>query len=165
MARKVFYSFHYKPDCWRAAQVRNMGVVEGNAPVSDNDWESIAGQGDKAIQQWIDGQLSGKSCAIVLIGANTAGRKWINYEIRASWNAGKGLLGIHIHNLKDKDGKQSTKGSNPFEGFTIDGDGRKLSDIVKIYDPGYITSTYVYQEICDNLASWVEKAIEIRENC
>jgi hypothetical protein len=30
--RKVFYSFHYMPDAWRASQVRNMGVVEG--PVS-----------------------------------------------------------------------------------------------------------------------------------
>lgn len=38
MARRVFFSFHYKPDNWRAAQVRNAGVVEGNTPVSDNDW-------------------------------------------------------------------------------------------------------------------------------
>ena len=37
--RGTFFSFHYKPDNWRAAQVRNMGVVEGNSPVSDNDWE------------------------------------------------------------------------------------------------------------------------------
>lgn len=80
MARKVFFSFHYKPDNWRASQVRNMGVIEGNAPVSDNDWEAIKKGGDKAIQNWIDGQLKGKSCTIVLIGANTAGRKWIKYD-------------------------------------------------------------------------------------
>lgn len=41
MARRVFYSFHYEPDNSRAAQVRNMGVVEGNKPASDNDWETI----------------------------------------------------------------------------------------------------------------------------
>lgn len=29
MARKVFYSFYYKRDNWRVAQVRNMGVVVG----------------------------------------------------------------------------------------------------------------------------------------
>ncbi len=34
--RQVFFSFHYEADAWRAAQVRNMGVVEGNEPVSDN---------------------------------------------------------------------------------------------------------------------------------
>ena len=28
MARRVFFSFHYKPDNSRAAQVRNMGMVE-----------------------------------------------------------------------------------------------------------------------------------------
>jgi len=36
--RQVFYSFHYEADAWRAAQVRNMGVVEGNQPASDNEW-------------------------------------------------------------------------------------------------------------------------------
>ena len=35
MARRTFFSFHYKPDNAGAAQVRNMGVVEGNKPVSD----------------------------------------------------------------------------------------------------------------------------------
>jgi len=60
MARKAFYSFHYKPDNWRASQIRNMGVLEGNVPVSDNDWESITKGGDKKIQDWIDGQVYGK---------------------------------------------------------------------------------------------------------
>ena len=34
--RQVFYSFHFKNDSWRAGQVRNIGVVEGNTPVSSN---------------------------------------------------------------------------------------------------------------------------------
>ena len=108
-----------------------MGVLEGNVPVSDNDWESITKGGDKKIQDWIDGQVYGKSCTIVLIGANTAGRKWINYEIKKSWNDGKGVLGIYIHNLKDKNENQSAKGRNPFDDFTMEGDGAKLSSIVK----------------------------------
>ena len=41
MKRKVFYSFHFDNDNWRAGQVRNMGVVEGNQPVSGNKWEEI----------------------------------------------------------------------------------------------------------------------------
>ena len=41
MARRSFFSFHYEPDASRAAQVRNMGMVDGNNPVSDNDWETI----------------------------------------------------------------------------------------------------------------------------
>ena len=117
MARRVFYTFHYKPDCARAARVRNMGVVEGNKPSTDNDWETITEGGDKAIQKWIDDQLDGKSCNVVLIGENTAGRKWLKYEIGAAWNNSKGLVGVHIHRLKDFDGNQSSKGRNPFEDF------------------------------------------------
>jgi len=164
MSRKSFYSFHYAPDNWRVSQVRNMGVIEGNSPVLDNDWETIVRGGDSAIQKWIDDQLVGKSCAIVLIGANTAGRKWINYEIQKAWNANKGLLGIHIHNLKNKDGYQSKKGSNPFYGFTMNKTDEKLSSIVKVYDPPYSISTSVYGYIKDNLAKWVEEAVSIREN-
>ena len=92
MSRKAFYSFHFKPDSWRASQVRNIGVVDGNQPVSDNDWEDVKKGGDSAIQEWIDNQLAGRSCTIVLIGENTAGRKWIEYEIEKSWNDGKGSL-------------------------------------------------------------------------
>ncbi len=164
MARKVFFSFHYKPDCARAAQVRNMGVIEGNTPASDNDWETVTGGGDSAIEKWIDGQLSGRSCAVVLIGKDTAGRKWINYEIKKAWDESKGLLGIHIHNLKNLAGEQSSKGTNPFEGFTVGSDKTKLSSIVKVYDPPYTTSTSVYDHIKNNLAAWIEEAVKIRGN-
>ena len=164
MARRTFYSFHYKPDNWRASQVRNMGVIEGNRPVSDNDWEQIKRGGDKAIQKWIDGQLKGKSCTIVLIGAKTAGRKWIDYEIEKSWNNEKGVLGIYVHNLLDADKNKSTKGKNPFAHFTMKRDEKKLSSIVKAYDPPYSNSKNVYAYIKKNLATWVEDAISIREN-
>lgn len=164
MARKVFYSFHYIPDNWRASQVRNIGVIEGNAPASDNDWETVKKGGEAAIQKWIDDQLNGRSCAIVLIGAETAGRKWINYEIGKAWNEGKGVLGIHIHNLKNSEGRQSSKGANPFEGFTMDRDKSKLSSIVKTYDPPGYDSASVYAHIKANLSDWVEEAIRIRNN-
>lgn len=162
MARRTFFSFHYEPDCWRAAQIRNMGAVEGNTPVSDNDWEEVKKGGDTAIEKWIAEQLKGRSCTIVLVGANTASRKWVKYEIKESWNGMKGIVGIHIHNLLDRDKKQSQKGSNPFDSFTV-GD-KKLSSIVKLYDPPYTTSTDVYDYIKQNLAGWVDEAIEIRNN-
>ena len=164
MARRIFFSFHYKADNWRTSQVRNIGVIEGNRPVTDNDWERIKRGGTKAIQDWIDRQLKGKSCTIVLIGAKTAGRKWIKYEIEKSWNDGKGVLGIHIHNLLDKDRKKSVKGRNPFADFTMDRDGKKLSRIVKVYDPPYSKSTSVYNYINTNIAGWVEDAVLIRNN-
>lgn len=160
MARRVFYSFHYNADAWRTSQVRNIGKIEGNKPASDNDWETIKKGGDSAIKKWIDDQLNGRSCTIVLIGSNTAGRKWINYEIEKSWNDGKGLLGIYIHNLKDANGYQSTKGTNPFSGYSIN--GTPLTSIVKAYDPPYTDSKMVYDYISNNIESWIEQAIVIR---
>jgi hypothetical protein len=136
-----------------------MGVIEGNRPVSDNDWETIKRGGAKAIERWILRQLHGRSCTIVLVGANTAGRRWINYEIKHSWNLGKGVVGIHVHKLLDEDGNQSQKGGNPFD-LTIG--NMKLSSIVRLYDPPQATSTYVYNHIQKKLAEWVEEAIEIR---
>jgi len=164
MARRTFFSFHYVPDCWRASQVRNIGVVEGNQPCSDNDWEEVKKGGDSAIQAWIDGQMSGRSCELVLIGANTAGRKWIKYEIEKAWNDGKGVVGIYIHKLLDASGNQATKGRNPFEDFTMKRDGAKLSSIVKAYDSPYTTSTSAYAHIKDNLADWIEEAVTIRND-
>lgn len=161
MARKVFYSFHYKPDNWRASKVRNIGAIEGNKPATDNDWETVTGRGDAAIEKWIKDQMVGRSCAVVLIGQNTAGRKWINYEIVESWKKGMGLFGIHIHNVTNSSGEQSSKGSNPFSGFKI-GD-KSLSSIVKAYDPPFSTSSYVYNHIAENIADWIDEAVDIRE--
>lgn len=158
--RQVFYSFHYQPDNWRAAQVRNIGLVEGNNPTSDNDWEYIARNGDPAIQTWINKQLEFKSCTIVLVGANTANRKWINYEIIKSWKKGIGVAGIYIHGLKNKDGNISQKGNNPFD-FINYGE-RRLSEIVKCYDPSGINSQEKYGWIRDNLTAIIEEAINIR---
>lgn len=164
MARKVFYSFHYKVDSWRTSQVRNIGAVEGNKAASDNDWESITKGGDAAIQKWIDDQLNGRSCTIVLIGKDTADRKWIDYEIKKTWSGKKGLLGIYVHNLKDSSGQQTTKGANPFNGFTLDNGAKQLASIVKAYDPPYTDSKQVYDYISKNIEAWIEEAIRIRND-
>jgi len=126
-------------------------VIEGNAPASDNDWETVKKGGDTAIQKWIDDQISGRSCAIVLIGSETAGRKWINYEIGKAWNEGKGVVGVHIHKLKNSSSQSSTKGANPFERFTMKRDNAKLSTIVKTYDPVGLDSS----ALCFSHLMWV----------
>jgi len=157
---RVFYSFHYSVDNWRASQIRNIGAIEGNTPVSDNVWEQVACRGDLAIARWILREMAGRSCTVVLIGSRTAGRKWINFEIEQSWKSGKGLLGIYIDRLKNRLGLLSVKGRNPFATFRI---GRTpLSMIVRAYDPPFLTSTGAYRYIAANLKKWVEQAITIR---
>lgn len=160
MARKVFHSFHYDHDSWRVQQVKNMGVLEGQPLLSSNDWEQVKKGGDSAIQKWIDEQMSGKSCVAVLIGSQTAGRKWVKYEIKKGWNDGKGVVGVYIHNLEDSSGNQDSKGRNPFDDFYLG--STRFSSVVNAHDSSYSTGKYVYDDIKLNLASWVDDAIAIR---
>ncbi len=41
-------------------------------------------------------------------------------------------------------------------------DGKKLSSIVKAYNPPYTNSKNVYNHISENLEDWIEEAIKIR---
>lgn len=160
MKRQVFYSFHYQPDSWRTAMVRNIGVIEGNKSAPDNDWETITKGGEVRIQKWIDDQMHYRSATILLVGAETAGRKWIDYEIKKSWESKMGIVGICIHRLKNSNSLQTTQGKNPFDGFKI-GD-TPLNQIVKLYNPPYTDSKDTYNYIASNISNWVEEAITIR---
>jgi hypothetical protein len=161
--RQVFYSFHYKPDCWRASQVRNIGAIEGNKPASDNDWESIIKSGDDTIKKWIKDQMEYRSCTVVLVGNQTANRKWINYEIIESWKAGMGVVGIRIHGLKNHEGYIANLGNNPFDYITFK-NGDKLSTMVKCYNPSGNNSKERYEWISQKISNIVEEAIKIRND-
>ena len=43
--RQIFYSFHYANDVMRVQQIRNIGMLEDNSPVSPNEWEKIKRSG------------------------------------------------------------------------------------------------------------------------
>ncbi len=163
MKRQVFYSFHYRPDCWRVSQVRNIGFVEGNKPATDNEWEQIANTSDDAIKKWINEQMKYRSCTVILVGNQTANRKWINYEIVRSWNEKMGVVGIYIHGLKNSDGYISNQGKNPFDYITYGNTGKKLSSIVNCYNPVGANSKERYDWISKYLSDAVEEAIRIRE--
>ena len=157
MARKIFFSFHYERDAWRAGQVRNCNLL----PTEDQygfidavDWESIKKKGDSAIERWIDDQLKNTSVTAVLIGAETADREWVQREILKSWNRGNGIVGIWIHNIKDQDRKTDTPGRNPLENFKLP-DGTIVSSICKTYD-------WVIGDGRNNLGKWADEAAEIR---
>jgi hypothetical protein len=162
MARQIFFSFHYKPDVMRASMVREIGALEGNMQASDNDWEKITSGGGPAIEKWITDQMKGRSCTVVLVGANTAKRKWIDYEIVKSWDDGMGVVGIRIHGIKNVDGKIAARGNNPFDYITHGVTKKKLSSIVKCYDPAGSDSKERYAWISKHIANAVEEAIKIR---
>jgi hypothetical protein len=158
--RRVFYSFYFKHDVWRAATVRRIGDVAGNPQESDSRWEVVQKGGDSATRAWIDEQMLGMACLVVLIGRATAQRRWVVYEISKAWELGKGVLGIYVHHLLDASGEQSPKGASPFAGIIID--GVDLATAIDTYDPPYSTSDAAYEYISTRLASWVEEAIDSR---
>lgn len=159
MKRQVFYSFHFDNDVMRVQQIRNIGVIEGNTPVSVNEWETVKRGGEYAIKKWIDDNMKYKNCVIVLIGEQTANRPWVKYEIEKAWNDGKALLGIYIHNLKDPRTGTCRQGANPFDNITLQS-GYKLSNFVPCQNPN---SWGAYNDIASNLENWIESAIRVRQ--
>lgn len=115
MARRVFLSFHYH-DLWRVNVVRNSGVIEGLSAAGFHDeslWEETKRRGDEAVRKLIDSGLDGTSVTVVLIGAETANRTYVSYEIEKSIAQGNGLLGIRINDIKDRYGHIDPAGAVP----------------------------------------------------
>jgi len=159
ITRQVFYSFHFDNDVMRVQQVRNIGALEDNKPVSANEWEQVRKSGSTAIEKWIDDNMKYRSCVVVLVGEDTANRPWVKHEIKKAWNDGKGVVGIYIHNIKCPRNGTSRQGKNPFEQFTTN--GKSLSSIVTCYNPN---SYDAYNDIKNNLERLVKEAISIRDN-
>jgi hypothetical protein len=145
MARKVFFSFHYRLDLWRVNVVRNSGAIEGVAAAGFHDeslWEEAKKKGDDAVKKLINDGLKGTSVTVVLIGADTASRRYVSCEIERSVALGNGILGVRINNIKDKDGRTDRPGAIP-------------EALIKAGAPVY---TYEYGK----LGEWVEEAYKRR---
>ncbi len=168
--KKVFYSFHYENDYWRVNMIRNIGSIKGNQLLKPNKWEEIERQGSRAIEAWIDKELSNKCCTVVLVGAQTAERPWVQKEILKSWDKGMGVLAIAIDEIKNQKGQQAIRGNNPFLQFELK--GQCFSEIAKFKEPTFLdelrsflfgdASKDAYSWISKNLNEWVDEAITIR---
>ena len=134
MARRVFFSFHYEDVAdFRANVVRNSWVTQKDREAAGffdaSIWEAAKKKGDLALKKLINEGLNNTSVSCVLIGTDTFSRRWVKYEIIRSLATGNGLLGVYIHNIKDKYQKTVPKGPNPFDYLAIkyNDNGDKLS--------------------------------------
>jgi hypothetical protein len=112
----VFFSFHYQRDIVRVNQIRNLPEVIDSSAAGFKDsslWEEAKKKSDDAVKALIDKGLNGTSVTVVCIGAKTAGRKFINYEIQKSIDRGNGILGVRIHHLKNFEGETDSEGEIP----------------------------------------------------
>jgi hypothetical protein len=152
LARKVFFSFHYERDVFRVMQVRNSWIVRGQGeapPFYDKaEFETVKRRAG-GIRNWIEEQLAGTSVTVVLYGNETHTREWVNYEIQRSYQLGKGLLAIDIHNIRDPRIGSDYQGRNPLSNFSVDGSplNFRYGDYDWVNDNGY-----------DNISSWIERA-------
>lgn len=157
MARKAFFSFHYKNDVVRANQVRNSWVTKGDTEaagfVDAADFEKVEREGDVAIKNWIDKQLSGTSVTVVLIGSQTSERDYVKYELQKSYAKGNGMLGIYIHKCKDLSGKTSAKGANTFGEIGKDKNGSSV-----YFSASYPCYDWIDDDGYNNLGKWIELA-------
>src|SRR5262245_47478835 len=129
MARRVFFSFHYERDAWRAGQVRNSWVTKDREDAGFWDaaaWQEVKKKGDDAVERWIDSELNGTSATVVLIGTETADREYVGYEIKQSYIKRNGIIGIYIHNIKDSNGRTDVRGRNPLANWFVQENGKKV---------------------------------------
>jgi hypothetical protein len=157
VARSVFASFYYDGDADRVQQVLQMGAIDGDSLVTAQEWEAVKHRTDAAIEKWIHEQMLRKSAVVVLVGAETATSKWVDYEIRKAWDDRRPLVGIRIHGLKNLAGRTGSRGASPFASVSLKS-GSRLDSHVDLHDPVGVDSKAVYASIAANIGSWVANA-------
>lgn len=119
MARRTFFSFHYKPDCWRAWNVRNSWVVTGKTEdrgfFDSSVFEASKKEGDDNLKRFLRQGLENTSVTCVLSGTDTWARRWVRYEIARSVTKGNGLLSVDIHGVRNSEQHTCLRGADPLD--------------------------------------------------
>ena len=152
MTRRVYFSFHYDNDAWRAGQVRYSWITQPDRETAGfwdhAEWETVRRQDEGTIKRWIDRQMEGSSVVCVLIGVNTCDRKWVRYEVQRAIEESKGVIGVRIHNLRDNEGNTCPRGDTDFG--LVDGE-HTFEELFPVYD-------WVNDDGFNNIGDWVETA-------
>lgn len=130
MARNVFFSFAYDDvKNFKVNVVRQSWLLKNKEDsfVDGSIWEKSKIKGHDAIIKLIDKGFNNTSVTSVLVGEDTANRRYVNYEIIRSFEKGNGILAIHINRVKGRTGL-TARGQNPLDrlGFQISEDGAKI---------------------------------------
>ncbi len=141
MARRTFFSFHYK-HVWKVNHIRSMTNIIGTAAAGFQDaslWEEAKKKGVAEIKRMIDKGLENTSVTVVCVTYGSKDRKYIDYEIQQSLKRGNGLVAVQIHHFKDQ--KQNT--------------GKPGAIPKGVKENGFKAYKYTNKEA---LARWIEEA-------
>src|SRR5690242_3989902 len=124
MPRRTFFSFHYKPDVWRAWNVRNCWVVRPEDEIDrgffdSSVFEAKQKESDDALKAFLREGVENTSVTCVLAGNETWKRRWVRYEIARSLLKGNGLLTVYIHGVKDANSQLAAKGADPLAQMAV----------------------------------------------
>lgn len=189
MARSVYFAFDFEDvKAFRANVVRNSWVMNKYKFKDSSIWEESKEKSVSKIKELINKSLIGTSVTCVLVGSETYSRRYVRYEIIKSFSTKKGLLGVGINWIKDKNGNiKFLPGENPFKylKLIISEDGKLINffeynngwikfkdlpeiknshftnkDFGKTYNLNKIFNTFSYDwdNGKENLADWIEEA-------
>src|SRR5690606_25428667 len=100
-----------------------------------------------------EAQLTGTSVTVVLFGTETYDRPWVRHEIKRSYELGKGMLAIDIHNVKDPQLGTDAPGKNPLSYWSV-----KQNGVDVAFDRMYKTYDWVRDNGHANMPTWIEAA-------
>ena len=146
MAKRVFFSFHYKNvSDFRVNVIRNHWLLKPNREVAGffdaSIWETAKKTSDIALKRLINNGIKNTTNTCVLIGTGTYERRWVRYEIFKSLSSGNHVFGVHINKIKSaRTGTTENYGQNPFDylGFEYSKNGEM------IYPMEYKNKKWIY---------------------
>lgn len=95
--RKVFISYHHRGDqgyydAFSKTFCDTYEVITDNSLERRIDSEDV----NYVIRRIREGYVTGSSCTIVLVGKDTWGRKYVDWEIQATLEKEHGLIGVRL---------------------------------------------------------------------
>jgi hypothetical protein len=118
VARRTFFSFHYSPDVQRAQIVKNSWVTREREDAGFFDssaFEKAERTNDDTLKAFLIKAMDGSSVVCVLVGKETATRRWVRYEIqRGVWDK-RGILAVRIHTISHFTKGTTAAGPNPLD--------------------------------------------------
>lgn len=103
---RIFVSYHHRNDQqfynqFSAAFHDTYEVIYDNSLERQIDSDNT----EYVMRRIRENHIHGTSCTAVLVGAETPGRKYVDWEIKATLEKGHGLIGVRLPTARTSDGK------------------------------------------------------------
>ena len=154
--RKIFPSYDWDEDVWRVNQIVNLPFIVGAelAGFVKNVPNEEVRKSDAAVQRWIDENMEGCSCLVLLIGEKTYLSRWVKYELERATQKRMGRLNVYLEGMPDRYGIPSKRGKDPYAHHGM---------YVPVDTPGVFIvneSSWIRDNGLYNIGNWIEDACQ-----